>query len=91
MIWLWLYVGISVWTMIVMALSLAWEDYDVRYIHTYRQSTAKFGYNYSRKGLWWIFIGACAPGINLLALTFFMWARTVSGLEQRKSNREKCP
>lgn len=76
------YLVLSGVAMLYMAIRLAWEDYDMRYINTWKRSTAKFGYNYSRKGLWWLMIGGCAPGINLFVLAFLLLARVSSSLEK---------
>jgi hypothetical protein len=72
--------------MLGMALWLAWEDYDMRYIHTYRRHSAKFGYNYSKKGLWWILIGGFAPFVNLFVLAFFVCNWISTWWEERKQS-----
>ena len=77
------YLVLSGVVMVIMAISLAWEDYDMRYIHTYRQNTSKFGYNYSVGGLWWLFLGACLPFVNLLVILFFTTIKFAQLFERR--------
>jgi hypothetical protein len=64
--------------MLGMALWLAWEDYDMRYVNTHKRSTSKFGYNYKRNGNWWWLIGIWLPFVNIIPIFIFAMATFVT-------------